>query len=518
MDKTTLESSGKHRRRVVEVIATVALGLLLVTVHLMFFFWPFRYREAHPLLEQTFRSKVIVKQYHRTYFPHPGFVAEDVTFYRHGDTQIPPLATVQRMVVQGDWFTLIFRPHFLARIRLEGLHVQIPPPGTVARGMDFDQGVIDSSQSKLQIGTIVADHITLDFLRHDDAPVRFEFQALQIHNVQQNHAMTFYAKVTVPQPQGLVVANGSLGPFKTNAYGSTPLSGNYSLEGADLKSIDGLAGTAAAAGHYSGIFNNIQIDGNASIPDFRAGDAQAVRFDSTYRVTVNGSSGDVAIGQAQVRTGDSIVTASGSVSGSPKKATFTFATKDSRLEQLLAIVESSKPTVVGRVSFQAEADFTSGTGRFLQRLNLKGSVFLADARFISDKQEQVDDFSAREGADPSTNPKGAAPANPPVVYAAATTHTRFEHGIASLPDIHVTLPGADARMHGTFNLLDTQIHLTGTADLQRDLSHATTGWKAWIVKPLSPFFKHKNAGAVVSVAVTGTAASPKLTQNVLHTK
>lgn len=48
-----------------------------------------RYREVHPLLEHTFRSKVTVKRYHRTYLPHPGYVAEGVTFYRHGDMQIP---------------------------------------------------------------------------------------------------------------------------------------------------------------------------------------------------------------------------------------------------------------------------------------------------------------------------------------------------------------------------------------------------------------------------------------------
>src|SRR5580704_2064067 len=85
--------------RITEIAIIAVVTVVLVSVDLMFYFWPFRYREVHPLLQQVFQSRVDVKSYHRTYFPHPGFVAEDVTFYRHGDTQIPPLATVKKMTV-----------------------------------------------------------------------------------------------------------------------------------------------------------------------------------------------------------------------------------------------------------------------------------------------------------------------------------------------------------------------------------------------------------------------------------
>src|SRR3984885_14746356 len=98
-----------------------------------------RYREVHPLLEHTFRSKVMVKRYHRTYFPHPGYVAEGITFYRHGDTQIPPLATLDRMTVVGKWTNLIFHPHELYEIRLGGLHMRIETSGAKARRLHFNR-------------------------------------------------------------------------------------------------------------------------------------------------------------------------------------------------------------------------------------------------------------------------------------------------------------------------------------------------------------------------------------------
>ena len=208
-------TSGKHKRQIIELVLFAALVLALAGVAVMLHYWPFRYREVHPLLEHTFRSKVVVKRYHRTYFPHPGYVAEGITFYRLGDMQIPPLATLDRMTVVGTWTNLIFHPHELYEIRLGGLHVQIPPPGTQAREKDFDGGMVASSSQQIQIETIVADGTTLDFLAGDaKAPLRLSFPTLQIHNVHQGQPLTFSARVLMPKPQGTVVANGSIGPFR----------------------------------------------------------------------------------------------------------------------------------------------------------------------------------------------------------------------------------------------------------------------------------------------------------------
>jgi hypothetical protein len=126
----------------------------------------------------------------------------------------------------------------------------------------------------------------------------------------------------------------------------------------------------------------------------------------------------------------------------------------------------------------------------------------------------MDAFSARVQKDPP----GGSKSDPPPVTATASSSTTFNEGMAEFPDIHVALPGADAHLHGTFNLLDTRIHFTGKADLERDISRATTGWKSALLKPLSPFFHHNDAGSIVSIAVTGTATKPKITQNMLHNK
>ena len=50
------------------------------------------------------------------------------------------------------------------------------------------------------------------------------------------------------------------------------------------------------------------------------------------------------------------------------------------------------------------------------------------------------------------------------------------------------------------------------------MSHAVTGWKALLLKPVSPLFRKKDAGAVVPIAVTGTAQKPKVGADFFHDK
>lgn len=513
--QAVLRRGTKHRLHAFEVVLFVVVALLLVGVDLLFYFWPFRYRQVQPLLQTTFESRVDVKKYHRTYFPHPGFVAEGVTFYRHGDTQIPPLATMDRMRVQGTWANMIFHPHTLYQIQLEGLHVQIPPPGTKARGMDFDSSMLSPSQHEMVVETIVADGTTLDFLEKGHPPVHLSFPALQVHHVQANKPLAFYARVAIPEPQGTVVASGSLGPFRTDQYSATPLSGNYALLKGDLSCLTGLQGHIDASGRYTGTLASLDVAGKASVPDFRVASAHVTSIEGLYTATVTGPSGDVQVKSAQIRTGSSLINASGSVAGSPKKVDITLSTSNGDLEHLLDIVEQETPTVAGKVNFQASAEFTCGQGSFLQQLNLKGKASVAQVHFIrADKQEQVDAFSARMQSKSASDPPG----DPVQVTIDAWSDTSIHHGIAYFPDIHIALPGAQAQLHGTFNLVSSKIDLTGKAALQRNISRAVTGWKSWLLKPVAPFFRKPDAGAVVSIAVTGTADQPKIGQDVMHDK
>jgi hypothetical protein len=225
---------------------------------------------------------------------------------------------------------------------------------------------------------------------------------------------------------------------------------------------------------------------------------------------VNATSGDVEIHNAKVRSGGSVISAGGSVAGSPKRLSITIATNDSPVGDLLKMVQRQSPSVAGTATFKAAVEVGSGPGEFLQRINLKGQISLAHIRFNRpETQHAMDAFSYRV----RKNPPGLAKDDPPPVTALAWSHTRFVNGIAYFPDVHVALPGAQALLQGNLNLIDTRIHLTGRLALEQDISHVTTGWKSLMLKPLIPFFRHHGAGAVASIAVTGTPQHPKVGQD-----
>jgi len=62
------------------------------------------------------------------------------------------------------------------------------------------------------------------------------------------------------------------------------------------------------------------------------------------------------------------------------------------------------------------------------------------------------------------------------------------------------------------------VHMVGNLRMDTDISHTTTGFKSFLLKPLAPFFKKKNAGALVPIAVTGAPGHYQVTQDFNHKK
>jgi len=96
--------------------------------------------------------------------------------------------------------------------------------------------------------------------------------------------------------------------------------------------------------------------------------------------------------------------------------------------------------------------------------------------------------------------------------------TKIENGIASTPHLRFRVPGAEATLAGTYRFHDDAVHLTGNLKMDTDISHTATGFKSFLLKPLAPFFKKKNAGAVIPIAVTGLPGHYKVSQNLAHDK
>jgi AsmA-like C-terminal region len=146
------------------------------------------------------------------------------------------------------------------------------------------------------------------------------------------------------------------------------------------------------------------------------------------------------------------------------------------------------------------------------------------AEKISDPQTEknLSAFSDRAQGNRTPN-TGVDPDNKPIdatkdALSSLQGGVRIENGVVSTSRFTFKVPGAQATMAGTFRFRGEVAHLTGDLKMDTDISHAATGFKSFLLKPLAPFFKKKNAGAVVPIAVTGTPGHYRVTQDITHNK
>jgi hypothetical protein len=71
------------------------------------------------------------------------------------------------------------------------------------------------------------------------------------------------------------------------------------------------------------------------------------------------------------------------------------------------------------------------------------------------------------------------------------------------------VPGASARLHGTYNVIDHRIDLHGQMQVDTQISKTTTGMKSLLLKVMDPFFKKRRRGEVVPVHIGGTYEHPQ---------
>jgi hypothetical protein len=80
---------------------------------------------------------------------------------------------------------------------------------------------------------------------------------------------------------------------------------------------------------------------------------------------------------------------------------------------------------------------------------------------------------------------------------------QVRNGISAISNASFDVPGAHATVRGTYNLLNQRVDLQGTLDTKGNLSDATTGFKALVVKAITPLFKKQKSVRIVPFQITG---------------
>jgi hypothetical protein len=482
--------------------------------------WPYRYRKIRPMLEDDLASQVQITSYHRTYFPNPGFVATGLTLRRKTALDLPPFGHIESMVVEGRWSDLLLLRQRVQTVEVTGLHLVIPPLGSEANHRNFPPGSSsDFTGPDTAIEMFKVHNSILEIMKKDGKRLIFPVRELDLDHFEKNQAINYSVDMQNAIPAGRIESKGTFGPLNTKQIGITPVYGNFMFVSVQLHDVGKIGGTLAAAGRFRGPLSALEAHADTITPDFSVSDGKPTRITGSIQCTVNGTNGDLAIHDIEAHMGATTIHAIGNIQGSPKATNLDIDVVHGRAEDVMRPFIHQDVPITGSVWLRSHAYLEpdrQGAG-FLHRLHVNGTLDVPAERVTDrDTEKSLTAFSERaqdkksKELDPSSAPKDT--------LSSVKGPARINDGVASSQHITFQVPGAQADLSGTFNFHDKSVHMVGNLRMDSDISHTATGFKSFLLKPLAPFFKKKNAGALIPIAVTGNPGHYQVTQDLGHKK
>jgi hypothetical protein len=483
--------------------AIVALGVVLVLLAVGVALWlrysPFAQSSVIRNLQEASDSQVTVRSFREVHFPFPGCVLEGLTF-RHGKATNPPLITIERLTVRASYLGML-RMH-VAKVTAEGMRITVAPFG--------ENEPVHTIPSKNYYDEIVADGAVLKFMPEDptEKPVQFDIHEATLRDVSWSGPLEYKVAVHNPLPPGEIKAEGKFGVWQEGNAGDTPLSGDYTFDKADLGVYEGIAGTLSSKGKFGGKLKHIDIAGNIDIPDFEVQHAHhEVRVQADFTAYVDGVRGDTYLQRVDARFKKTRVIGSGSVAGIPgrkgKTALLQVSTQHGRIEDMLGLFASDpRAPMSGPASIRAKVEIPTSDEPFLKKVKIDGNFGVDDGTFTKpETQTDVNQLSAGARGDKKDEAVD--------VVSDLKGHATVVGGTATFSDLSFGIPGAAAKMHGTYSLITHKVDLRGTMQVDSKISDTTTGMKSMVLKLMDPFFKkRKKKGEIVPVHIGGTYDKP----------
>lgn len=516
------------------------LSAALVIAFLANAHWPYRYRIIKPMLEEVLGGNVTIARYHRTYFPNPGFMATGITLDRNQTPGVPPLGTVKSVFVQGNWLDLLMFRERVRQVDITGLHIVIPREGSAANKKDFPPGSTASfSGPDTLVDQLRIHDSTLDVIRAEGGTYSFPIRMLTIGNLQKGRVLSFSVDMTNARPRGHIFSEGSFGPLDPRNLGATPLSGHFIFERVNLHDIGDIGGTLSSEGDFHGNLARIQAVASTFTSDFTVDGGQPTPVKTTAHCTISALSGDVHLDAIDARFASTDIHAQGAAVGSPKVIDVDINVPAGRAQDVLRPFLRKEPPIAGTVWLESHAHVDpAGHGvHFLERLHVAGSFNVPAERLTNRKTEQAlsafshraqkaqpFDIESATGNQPGPAaqshgvPNAEAPGDAADVVSSLEGKATIEKGNITTRRLQFQIPGASVDLHGAFDLHNGSVHLLGNLHMQSDVSHAATGFKSILLKPLIPFFKKHKAGAVIPIVVAGKPGSYKVSQDLLKNK
>ena len=484
--------------------AIVLLTLVGTAFTILAVWWPFTREATISSLEQVSFSDVKIGRFEKSFFPRPGYIAQDVTFKRDTAIYARPLARIGNITCRSSWLALLTFTHQIARMDLQGVEVYIPahlPPAIRKR---------PDAKIPPTVTELFANGAVLEVApRHEDAEVeRFDFPQLGLSNLAKNKAIRFRMLMLNRKLVGRVRAIGSVGPLTLGRIAETRISGDYHIGDRDLRTYKVVAGTLSAEGRFNGTLGRAEVAGRTEIPNFLVTTSRhSLGLAAEYKTIVDAIKGDVVVQSVEAHFLSSTLIAHGSIAGHDGKTlSLDVDGRHARVEDLLRLfVKADHPPLNGALTMHARIVLPPKHEPLLRRVRLDGNFAINGAEFTKrTTQVRLNELSGRASGEKRRKVVSGSEA----IAAELKSDVKLQAGIAVLSEAHFSVPGAVARGAGTYNLLNESVDLRGKLAMRATLSKAAGGLKSVLLMPLDPLFRKSGAGAVLPVRVTGTYSHP----------
>ena len=468
-------------------------------------------------LSDRLDSEVQLESFSVDTFPTVHLTGTGLVIRHKGRRDVPPLVSVRSFTLDGGLIGLFSRPRRFRTVTLTGLQINIPPgfkkdaSGGQSRLSPTEDDV--GSPAAVVVDRLVADNATLSLIpkRKGKEPRVFAIHRLTMKPLGRGEQMSFEASITNPIPTGRVEATGTFGPWRRDAPGESPLSGQYTFDHADLGTIKGIGGILTSTGKFSGQLARIAVAGQTHTPDFRVkSSGNPVPLDTRFDAVVDGTDGDTYLNAVSASFLNTSLTAKGAIVGAHgvKGRTVNVHVKieKGRIEDVLRLaVKGNTPAMTGQLRLHADLHLPAGPADVMDRLRLAGEFGVGGARFSNAEiQQKVSDLSERaRGLDPAEH----------VQTVKSNLRGRFglEQSVLTLREVAFGLPGANVQMAGSYGLATEILEFDGTVRLRATVSQAAGGGvKSVLLKVVDPLFRREGAGAVLPIRIRGSRNEPKV--------
>ncbi len=505
-------------RRWVAILAAALLLCLSVTlVALAPWLHSLARKRAEAFLQGLFASEVHFSDFRVSLFPRIRLTAGGVVLRHFARTDFPPLLQIRRLSASTSLFGFFSRPARIESVRLDGLQLHLPPRGRGERAPDFRFYEQLARKYPVIVQNIRADDTLLVILRAqpEKPPREFLIHQFELRNFAFDRVASFHATLTNPVPVGEIEAAGEFGPWQAEQPSLTPVAAHYSLKHADLGTLPGIAGDLSSEGKFSGPLDSLTVQGGTDTPNFRLRlSKHPVSLHAEFTAIVDGTNGNTILKEVAARFLHSSLDASGEVvraEGGRRKIQLEVATDDARIEDLLRLaINAAPPEMIGPAQFAAKLEIPPGNVDLIDRLKLDGQFGIGAARFTNAKVQQKVETLSRKGLG---HPKEASSGT---VLSRLRGTFKLRRGVVTFSRLSFDVAGASLQLRGNYDLDSGKLDFHGKLRLRARLSQTTTGVKSFLLKPLDPFFKGKDAGTVLPIRISGTKDKASFRLDLAH--